>query len=156
MMHSDKSNVAYLLDPSGYIGTDGLFRLKPTGDNERALRIVKLNGTGTPIELKAAATSFFTPLYNIEQRHIEPADAMELQTPGINPNDYIMIPERLQKKYRSNIIGTNITKPTKFQRSQIIAFLPEDDSAPIKSENYTPVKLETINRSYIDEYEVTE
>ncbi len=156
MMHSDKSNVAYLLDPSGYIGTDGLFRLKPTGDNERALRIVKLNGTGTPIELKAAATSFSTPLYNIEQRHIEPADAMELQTPGINPNDYIMIPERLQKKYRSNVIGTNISKPTKFQHSQIIAFLPEDDSAPIKSENYTPVKLETINRSYIDEYEVTE
>ncbi|MBQ2017681.1 MAG: penicillin-binding protein activator [Alphaproteobacteria bacterium] len=156
MMYSDKSNVAYLLDPSGYIGTDGLFRLKPTGDNERALRIVKLNGTGTPIESRAAASSFATPLYNIEQRHIEPADAMELQTPGINPNRYIMIPERLQKKYRSKTIGANITEPTKFQRSQIIAFLPEDDSAPIKSENYKPIKLESVNRSYIDEYEIEE
>ncbi len=156
MMYSDKSNVAYLLDPSGYIGTDGLFRLKPTGDNERALRIVKLNGTGTPIESKTATKSFSTPLYNIEQRHIKPADAMELQTPGINPNNYIMIPERLQKKYRSNIIGANIVAPIKFQRSQIIAFLPEDDSAPIKSENYKPVTLESVNRSYIDEYEIEE
>ena len=120
------------------------------------MRIVKLNGTGTPIESRAAASSFATPLYNIEQRHIEPADAMELQTPGINPNRYIMIPERLQKKYRSKTIGANITEPTKFQRSQIIAFLPEDDSAPIKSENYKPIKLESVNRSYIDEYEIEE
>ncbi|MBO5739599.1 MAG: penicillin-binding protein activator [Alphaproteobacteria bacterium] len=156
MMYSNKSNVAYLLDPSGYIGTDGLFRLKPTGDNERALRIMKLNASGTPQVVKPAATNFMTPLYNIEQRHIEPADPMELQTDGIDPDNYIQIPERLRSKYRSKTIGTNITKPTKFQRSQIIAFLPEDDSAPIKSENYKPVKLESVNRSYIDEYEIEE
>jgi hypothetical protein len=97
-----------------------------------------------------------TPLYNIEQRHIEPADPMELQTDGIDPDNYIQIPERLRSKYRSKTIGTNITKTTNFQRSQIIAFLPEDDSEPIKSENYKPVKLESVNRSYIDEYEIEE
>ena len=156
MMYSDKSNVAYLLDPSGYIGTDGLFRLKPTGDNERALRIVKLNGSGTPTELKSAPTSFATPLYNIEQRHIEPADAMELETPGIDPDNHIQIPERLRSKYNSKTIGANITESKNFQRSQIIAFLPEDDSAPIKSENFKPIKLESVNRSYIDEYEIEE
>ncbi|MEE1029806.1 MAG: hypothetical protein UIC65_02170, partial [Alphaproteobacteria bacterium] len=112
MMYSDKSNVAYLLDPSGYIGTDGLFRLKPTGDNERALRIMKLNASGTPQVVKPAATNFMTPLYNIEQRHIEPADPMELQTDGIDPDNYIQIPERLRSKYRSKTIGTNITKTT--------------------------------------------
>lgn len=156
MLYSNKSNVAYLLDPSGYIGTDGLFRLKPTGDNERALRIVKLNGTGTPIELKAAPTSFTVPLYNIEQRHITPADKMELKTPGIDPDNFIQIPERFYNKYRSKTIGANITEPTEIQRSQIIAFLPEDDSEPIKSENFKPIKLESINRSYIDEYEIEE
>ena len=156
MLYSDKSNVAYLLDPSGYVGTDGLFRLKPTGDNERALRIVKLNGSGTPIETKSAATSFSVPLYNIEQRHIKPADAMELKTPGIDPDNHIQIPDRLRSKYRSKTIGANIDKTTNIQRSQIVAFLPEDDSAAIKSETYKPVKLETINRSYIDEYEIEE
>mgnify|MGYP003294340266 FL=1 len=69
---------------------------------------------------------------------------MDLIAPGIDPDDYIKIPEHLRDKYRSKTIGTNITKPTKFQRSQIIAFLPEDDSAPIKSENYKPVKEEKV------------
>lgn len=156
MIYSDKSNVAYLLDPSGYIGTDGLFRLKPTGDNERALRVVELDGTGTPKMVRGAATNFMTPLYNIEQRHIKPADAMELKTSGIDPDNHIQIPERLRSKYRSKTIGANISVAPTVQRSQIIAFLPEDDSEPIKSENYTPVKLESINRSYIDEYEVEE
>ena len=156
MIYSDKSNVAYLLDPSGYIGTDGLFRLKPTGDNERALRIVKLDGTGTPQLVKPAATNFMTPLYNIEQRHIEPAEPMKLQTSGIDPDNHIQIPDRLRSKYRSKTIGANISVAPTVQRSQIIAFLPEDDSEPIKSENYTPVKLESINRSYIDEYEIEE
>ncbi len=156
MIYSDKSNVAYLLDPSGYIGTDGMFRLKPTGDNERALRIVKLNGTDTPIESKPAASSFISPLYNIEQRHIKPADAMELKTPGINPDNHIQIPDRFTSKYRSKTIGANISEPTNFQRSKIIAFLPEDDSEPIKSENFKPIKQESVNRSYIDEYEIEE
>lgn len=77
---------------------------------------------------------------------------MELETIGIDPDDYIRLPERFRDKYRSKTIGANISVAPTVQRSQIIAFLPEDDSEPIKSENYTPVKLESINRSYIDEY----
>lgn len=156
MIYSDKSNASYLLDPSGYIGTDGLFRMLPTGASERALQIVELNGSGTPRVITPAASNFMSPLYNIDQRNTKPADAMDLETPGIDPDDYIFIPEHLSSKYRSKTIGTNITEKPAAQRSQIIAFLPEDDSDPIKSENYKPVKLESVSRNYIDEYEIIE
>ncbi len=156
MIYSDKSNAAYLLDPSGYMGTDGLFRMQPTGASERAMRIVELNGTGTPTEIKPAASDFMTPLYNIEQRHISPAPAMDLETPGIDPDDYIRLPERLRSKYRSKTIGTNITVAPLIQKSEIVAILPEDDSDIIQTQNFTPVKLESVSRAYIDEYEVYE
>lgn len=156
MMYSDKSNAAYLLDPSGYMGTDGLFRMQPTGASERALRIVELDGSGTPKTLKDAPANFLAPLYNIEQRHISPAPAMDLQTPGIDPDDYIRLPERFTSKYRSKTIGTNITVAPTIQKSEIVAILPEDDSDVIQTQNFTPVKLESVSRNYIDEYEVYE
>ena len=157
MIYSPKSNAAYLLDPSGYMGTDGLIRMQPTGASERALRIVELNGTGTLTEIRPAASNFMTPLYNIEQRHITPADKMELETPGVDPDDFIRLPERLRSKYRSKTIGANITVAPQIEKSKIIAFLPEDDSDEvIRAENYTPVKLETVSRSFIEEYEIEE
>lgn len=156
MIYSDKSAAAYLLDPSGYIGSNGLFRMQPTGASEHALRIVQLNGTGTPIEIKSAPTDFQSPLYNIEQRHITPAPAMALETPGIDPDNYVKLPERLRSKYRSKTIGTNISIAPTVRKSEIVAILPEDDSDTIQSENYTPVKLESVSRSYIEEYEIYE
>ena len=156
MIYSDKTHVSYLLDPSGYIGTDGLFRLKPTGDNERALRIVELTGTGEIREVKPAPTNFVKPLYNIEQRHITPADAMDLIAPGIDPDDYIKIPEHLRDKYRSKTIGANTSVKAVSKKSQLVSIQSEDTGETIKSENFHPVKLEKINREYIDEYEIEE
>lgn len=158
MIYSDKSNAAYLLDPSGYVGIDGLFRLKPTGDSERALRIVELNGTGTPRDVKPAATNFMTPIYNIEQRHITPAREMPLQTRGINPMNYIQIPDRFRGKYTSKTYGANMTTPA--QTSTLVAdaitILPEDDSDVIVSPDFQPVSLESVNRTYIDSVEIEE
>ena len=156
MMYSDKSTAAYLLDPSGYMGTDGLFRMQPTGASERALRIVELDGSGTVRETKPAPSDFLTPLYNIEQRHITPAAPMDLETPGIDPDDYIRLPERLASSYRSKTIGTNITIAPTIQKSEIVAILPEDDGDAIQTQNFTPIKLESVSRSFIDEYEVYE
>lgn len=156
MINSNKSDAAYLLDPSGYMGTDGLMRLKPTGESERALRIVELDGSGTPREIRAAATNFMSPLYNIEQRHITPASPMSLQTSGIDPDDYITIPERLRSKYRSKTLGANTTFTPTIHKSEIINITPTEDNTTIRAENYTPIKLESISRNYIDEYEVYE
>ena len=159
MMYSEKSNAAYLLDPSGYIGVDGLIRLKPTGDNERGLRIMELNGTGIPHEVRPAAKNFTTPLYNIEQRHIKPASAMEMETTGIDPDDYITLPERFISKYDSEPIGTNIT----IEDTETIGTIPvisvpaeTTDDPVVKSKDWKPVTLDTVNRTYIDEYEVIE
>ncbi|MBQ8255390.1 MAG: penicillin-binding protein activator [Alphaproteobacteria bacterium] len=156
MIYSGQSAGAYLLNPSGYIGTDGLFRLMPNGTSERGLNIVELNGSGTPRIIKSAPTSFITPLYRITEHYVSPADAMELQTPGIDPDDYINLPERLRDKYRSKTIGTNITPTTTIEKSTLVAILPEDVGDPITSENYKPIKRESVSRSYIDEYEIEE
>lgn len=154
MIMSQKSNAAYLLNPSGYIGTDGLFRLKPNGDNERALRIMQLNGSGTPVEIRPAPTSFMIPLYNIEQKHISPAADMEMKTLGIDPDDYIRLPERLRDKYRSKTIGANVEQDITPIQTNIVTIQSDDTS--IKSTEFEPVKLESIKRTYIDEYEVEE
>ncbi len=156
MIYSNKSNGAYLLDPSGYMGMDGLFRLKPTGESERALRIVELDGSGTPRTVRNAPTNFMTPIYNIEQRHITPARAMPLETPGINPTKYINIPERLRGQYKSKTFGANMTGSTSTPRQENIVIVPSDDTAAIETPNYTPVSLERVNRTYIDEVEITE
>lgn len=159
MVYSPKSDAAYLLDPSGYAGVEGLYRLKPTGENERALQIVQLAGNGTTEVVKYAATNFMVPIYNLEQRKIKPADAMDLETPGINPNDYIIIPQRLESKYKSKTYGAHITNAalTTPQQTESIVILPEDDSdAVITSPDFQPVSLESVNRTYIDSVEIEE
>lgn len=156
MIYSPKSNAAYLLDPSGYIGIDGLFRLKPTGENERALRIVQLSGDGTISTVREADKTFITPIYSIEQHNINPANDMALETAGINPNDYINIPERLRGKYKSKTYGANITQTPVLPVQENIVILPEDDSDAIVSEDFKPVSLESVNRTYIDSVEIEE
>ncbi len=160
MVYSHKSNAAYLLDPSGYAGVEGLYRLKPTGENERALQIVQLTGNGTPQIIKEARTNFLTPIYNLEQWKTKYADPMELETPGINPNDYITIPQRLQSKYRSKTYGAHMTYGgmiMPMQNVQSVIILPEDDSdIVITSPDFQPITLESVDRSYIDSIEIEE
>ena len=156
MMYSDKSNAAYLLDPSGYNGMDGIVRLRPTGDSERALRIMQLTGDGEVKVVKNAATDFMTPLYNIEQRHIEPIDEIELQTRGVNPMPYINIPERLRDKYKSQTYGANMTEKSNAQLVDVVTVLPEDDREPVVVQDYKPVKLAPVKQTLIDSIEVEE
>lgn len=159
MIYSTKSNAAYLLDPSGYAGVSGLYRLEPTGENERALQIVQLTGDGTTKIVRNAAQNFLTPIYNLEQNKIRPADAMDLETPGVNPDDYINIPTRLREKYESETYGTHITaQPVNSPHDvETITILPEDDrDVVITSPDFQPVNLESINRTYIDSVEIEE
>lgn len=157
MIYSDKSNAAYLLDPSGYIGASGLVRLRPNGDSQRALRILELDASGTPRTVRAAPQNFITPIYNIEQRHIGPAREMEFETDGINPMNYIRIPERLGGKYKSKTFGANMTQPASAdQPIENITILPEDDSDPIENPDFQPSNLESVNRTHIDSVEITE
>ena len=156
MLYSDKTHVAYLLDPSGYAGVDGIIRLRPDGTSERALRIMQLDGSGEAKVVKDAATDFMKPLYNIEQRHIKPIYETPLQTRGVNPMNYIQLPERIRGKYRSKTYGANMTTESNAQLVDIVTMLPEDDREVIVSEDYKPVKLAPVSRTYIDSIEVEE
>ena len=156
MLYSDKSKAAYLLDPSGYVGNDGAIRLRPTGDSERALRIMQLNGDGEVTVVKEAATDFMTPLYNIEQRHISPMGEMSLQTRGVNPMNYITLPERIRSKYRAKTYGANMVVQNNAQLVDVVTILPEDDRDPVVSEDYKPVKLSPVKQTLIDSIEVEE
>lgn len=156
MMYSDKSNASYLLDPSGYVGNDGAIRLRPTGESERALRIMELDGAGEVKVVKNAATDFMTPLYNIEQRHISPINEMPLQTRGVNPMNYITLPDRIRSKYRAKTYGANMVAQSNAQLVDVVTILPEDDRDPITTEDYKPVKLAPVVRTYIDSIEVEE
>ena len=156
MMYSDKSNAAYLLDPSGYIGSDGAIRLRPDGTSERALRIMQLTGDGEVRVVKNAATDFMTPLYNIEQRHVSPINEMPLQTRGVNPMNYITLPERIRGKYRAKTYGANMVATTNAQLVDVVTVLPEDDRDPVVAEDYKPVKLAPVKQTYIDSIEVEE
>ena len=156
MIYSDKTMANYLLNPSGYLGTSGLYRLTPNGSSERALQIMELNSTNTPTVLQKPASDFITPIYNIIPHDVKTLGNIELESDGIDPDDYIYLPEHLKNKYNSKIIGANEGKTKNIQRSQIVAFLPEDDGETIKSENYKPIKHESISRTLIDEYEVEE
>ena len=157
MIYSNKSDAAYLLDPSGYVGVDGLFRLKPAGESERALRIVQITGGGITETVREAPQNFMSPVYNIEQHNIKPANSMKLETSGINPMDYINIPERLRSQYRSKTYGANITHEVQTTPvHENIVILPEDDSDAFISPDFQPVSLESVNRTYIDSVEIEE
>lgn len=158
MIYSNKSHASYLLDPSGYIGTNGLVRLRSNGGNERAMRIMQTNGTGTPQEVRPAPQNFITPIYSIDQRTISPADAMALETPGVNPLNYIQIPQRLQSKYKAKTYGANMSaKSSAPIAPKLVAILPTDDDATVISNpEFHAAPLETVSRTYIDSVEISE
>ncbi len=156
-VYSTKIPAAYLLDPSGYAGMDGIVRLKPNGDSERGLRVLQVNGSGTPVVVRNAPENFINPIYNIEQRHISPAKEMSLQTRGINPNEFIKIPERFQSKYASETYGVNMTQEIapKPQNAITVISSPANEDSVIDTE-YKPVKFESINKTIIDSVEINE
>ncbi|MFQ6778046.1 MAG: penicillin-binding protein activator [Alphaproteobacteria bacterium] len=154
-IYSNKPNAAYLLDPSGYAGSDGIIRLKPNGDSERGLRIMELNGTGNAQTIKNAPDNFIVPLYNVEQRRVNPAPAMDLQTNGINPLDYISVPDNLRRKYKSKSYGENKSTPAPITENTI-TIITSNDNTTISNPEYKPVKIESINKTLIDSVEIEE
>ena len=79
---------------------------------------------------------------------------MEMQTDGIDPDDYIRLPERLRNKYRSKTIGTNQEQSNTPTQTNIVTI--QSDDTTITSAEFESVKPETVKRTYIDEYEVIE
>jgi hypothetical protein len=161
MIYSQKSGPAYFFDPSGYIGTTGVFRIQPDGIPERALRIVELDGSKTPKTIKDAPTNFLVPIYNIQTSKLNNVPEISLSTYGIDPGDYIRIPENLRNNpaYKTKIIGGNqkTTKSEPDKTDPIPVYIAENkDSETVSNPEFEPVKLESISRKYIDNIEIEE
>ena len=155
MLYSGKSAPEYLFNRNGYIGSDGIFRITPYGETERGLRIMQLNGSGTANKIKPAQTSFVIPPYTVDSEIITVAPAMEMETDGIDPDDYIRLPERLRDKYRSKPIGANAKKKITPLTNNVTR-VETTTTDTITPTEFKSAKPEAITRTLIDEYEVTE
>jgi len=160
MIYSQKSGPAYFFDPSGYNGATGVFRIQPTGESEHTLRIMELDGSGTPQTIADAPNNFLAPIYNIHSTKTKAVSPREIAGYGVNPGDYIDIPENLRKqsKYKTKTIGeknavsnTSGTKPT-----ATIAVPVHPAPETVSNPDFQPVKLENISRQYIDSVEIEE
>jgi len=161
MIYAQKDGPAYFFDPSGYIGTTGIFRIQPDGTPERALRIVELDGTPTPKTIKDAPNNFLTPLYNIHRNNLSTVPARRISAYGIDPGDYINIPEDLRSKpkYRTKVIGPGYVKPRSAKPNKnnpTTVYISDQDREIVSNPEYKPVKLESISRKYIDSVEIEE
>lgn len=162
--YTQKSGPAYFFDPSGFIGSAGVFRIQPTGEPEHTLRIVELNGTDTPKTVKHAPNNFLVPLYNIHLNKTNMVSEKPISGYRINAGDYIRIPDDLREKsvYRTKNIGTDYVDSettNQSQRTHIPVYVPTesaDEVETISDPDFQPVKLESVSRKYIDTVEIEE
>ncbi len=154
-LYTNAPKASYLTNPSGYTGATGLFRLHSNGLNERALQIEKLNGDGNTTVVRPAAASFVSQLYLTDGKGIGAAGQKEIASEKINVMDYIKIPERFIKKYsRKNFNESTDSDQAGLIPITILQDNPQDFT--ITAEDYKPIPLETVSRTYIDSVELTE
>ncbi|MDR2268892.1 MAG: penicillin-binding protein activator [Rickettsiales bacterium] len=143
---------AYLLDPSGYYGLDGLVRLLPNGENERALSVMQLNGVRRPAVKKQAPQNFIKPIYQTTRYNLTRPSSRKISSDGYSPMDYINLPERFADKYDSKTFGEyHDDNPIDNTTEEAVEVIPEDVSAPVTNPEFQPAKLDTIDKQLIDE-----
>ncbi|MDR0804028.1 MAG: penicillin-binding protein activator [Rickettsiales bacterium] len=153
-LKSDKITMNYIMNPSGYRGLDGLFRLRPNGVSERALQVLKLNGTSNPALISGAPRNFLEPLYQTAAASDAKPRAREISGYRVQPMDYIAIPQNLRGKYQSAALGTKTARPARDAEPTVL-YSPESDADPIEQlPEYQPIQFETIDRTQIDEREI--
>lgn len=161
MIYSPQSQSSYLFDPSGYIGTAGVFRIQPTGESERTLRIMELNGSGEPVKFEDAPMNFLVPLYSVNTSNLRNVSEKEINA-SINPGDYITIPDDLRRKsqYRTKSIKTKNFITTSEEEiidtSAPIQIYESDENETVSNPEFESVKSETVSRQYIDSVEIEE
>ena len=119
---------------------------------------MEFNGTETVNELKSSPTNFITPLYNVNNKYLRSVPEKELNTHGVNPGDYITIPEYLRKKsaYRTKTIGANYVAEETDIESKPIQIFAESEKEVISDPEFQPVKIESVERKNIDSVEIAE
>jgi hypothetical protein len=139
---------AYLLDPTGYRGIDGLIRLRPNGENERALHVMQLNGVKLPMIKARAPRDFTKQIYQTERFDLGRPDRVSLTSDGYNPVDYIHLPEQFRDKYKSKTFGR-----IEDNREQTVdgTRIVDDDGEVVTDADFRPKKLGTVDKKLINE-----
>ena len=121
---------------------------------------MELNGSGVPGTLVAAPTNFITPLYSINTTNLRQVPEKELSTRGINPGDYITIPDDLRRKsaYRTKTIGANyvVDSTDDTPVSAPVQIYESDINETVSNPEFESAKVETVSRKYIDSVEIEE
>jgi hypothetical protein len=154
-LHSDKDVFSYLIDPSGFRRLDGLVRLHPNGESERALQIMTLDASGAPKISARAASNFIKPPYQLTSRSNARHSEIKISA-GVNPLDYIRLPENLRGKYSAKTYRQHDggAQPAQAPVKEIMV-LPEDSSEPVPADSdFQPTELDSIGRTMIDSVEV--
>jgi hypothetical protein len=138
---------AYLLDPSGYRGLDGLVRLRPNGENERALEIMQLNGVRLPMAKGRSADNFAKPIYLTSKYSLDKPSQKKLSSAGYSPMDYIKLPERIAGEYESKTFGATDSAGA---AAEEVIIMPEDGEV-VTNKDFTPSKPKSVDRKLIDE-----
>ena len=139
----NRSVGAILLDPSGYVGIDGLVRLRPEGINERALNVMQLNGVGQPRVIRPAPTNFMTPIYKTGAPATTRPQVRRIPVPEYNPMDHITLPARLQPDNPARQTGQTPNRPTE----DIVLVGESTEVIPGEA----PARGGTVSRQNIDE-----
>ena len=83
-----------------------------------------------------------------------------IATRGINPGDYITIPENLRKKseYKTKPLGANYVLENQeiTNTAEPIQIYASEEDETISNPEFEPVKLDHVSREYIDSVEVSE
>ena len=157
-LRSDRTIMAHLMDPSGFRGLDGIVRLRPNGDSERALAIMRLDASGEPKVLVPPAQNFMTPIYQDYVFGNRMPAQIEI-TDGINPLDYITIPPEIAGRYTAKVYKlSNLATPKGAAapaESAVRTVLPEDDSEPVESDpDFQPTQTDKVDRVLIEDAEI--
>lgn len=154
-LHAQRSASDFLVDPSGFRGLDGLIRLQPDGMSQRALQIMTLDGSGIPKVSEMAANNFIKPLYQTSGQNSARRTEIKISA-GINPMDYLRIPDSLRGQYKAKTYRQNKEEIAQPQpQSEEIIVLPEDSSAPVLTDpDFQPMELDSVSRTLVDEVKV--
>jgi hypothetical protein len=144
------------LDPSGYNGLDGLVRLRPNGENERALSIMQLNGVSLPAVKKRAETNFIKPIYQTSDYDLGKPSRRKISSDGYDPMGHMRLPEGVASKYRSKTYGASRDDAAPEEASAPVEVYPDEESVTVTDPSFQPANLDSVDKQLIDEVKMRE
>lgn len=141
---------AVLLNPSGHRGLDGLVRLRPNGENERALQIMQLNGVRLPAIKTRPARDFTKPIYKATKYDLDKPSRQQLLSAGYNPLEYITLPKSLRGSYDAKTIGEIRDESIEHMIDEEVKTI-EEDTEVVKDNDFKPTAPKPVDKKLIDE-----